>query len=653
MCDSILLPPLENCEMINHLDDSITLEEMRALVSGKLGELNNFDYTAIANGLPQQLIHQMNVIRPGILTSCDDLNVQLGDAAYALLQPPAKAALKAAIQERGIAMKINSGYRTIAQQQILYNGRFVRDLPVAAPGASNHQSGLALDIQDAPGWRPYLESYGWEWLGHYDPPHFDFYGTGCDYNLGSLAVLAFQQLWNQNNPDQALQEDGQYGPGTERCLNQTQVRGFERPPWENKPRLLRLATPRMEGADVAALQEQLVNNGFTDIEPDGILGPNTDRFVKAFQVRVGLEGDGIVGLKTLTQLRNPETLGDAPAGLEPGGQNGAEVSEEADLETATASDAELETAHDFIPSDPVSSGPVSSDSVPSDSALSDSVLAFPEPAPPLPLSWLRLETPPIESFAVRRLQAALFLADFDIEVNGVFDSVTDEVVKAFQKRTQLADDGVVGPKTIVQLQRIVPSLSLVNDAGMRQKRVADSVNRPIGGFFDRALDFTLRWEGGQVDHANDLGGRTNRGVTQRVFDASRLQQGLEPKDVFEATLEQVREIYFNSYWLPCQGESMVLPLAIAHFDTAVLFGVKGATKFLQEALSLAADGQFGAQTKAALAAKNDQQTAFKIVEGRIDYHRRRVEQNPSQGVFLQGWLNRAEDLRTVVAAASA
>jgi N-acetylmuramoyl-L-alanine amidase len=70
--------------------------------------------TAIVNALSQQLIHQINLVLPNALVSCDDLNVDLGEAAFPLVQPPAKEALKRAIAARGIAMVVNSSYRTIA-----------------------------------------------------------------------------------------------------------------------------------------------------------------------------------------------------------------------------------------------------------------------------------------------------------------------------------------------------------------------------------------------------------------------------------------------------------------------------------------------------------------------------------------------------------
>ena len=43
--------------------------------------------------------------------------------------------------------------------------------------------------------------------------------------------------------------------------------------------------------------------------------------------------------------------------------------------------------------------------------------------------------------------------------------------------------------------------------------------------FDASLPFVLRWEGGFVDHPSDPGGRTNKGVTQAVYDEWRRGTG--------------------------------------------------------------------------------------------------------------------------------
>ncbi|MEG3955622.1 putative peptidoglycan-binding domain-containing protein [Microcoleus sp. herbarium2] len=109
------------------------------------------------------------------------------------------------------------------------------------------------------------------------------------------------------------------------------------------------------------------------------------------------------------------------------------------------------------------------------------------------------------------------------------------------------------------------------------------------------------------------------------------------------------EIYSEMYWKPSQADSMILLVAIMHFDTAVLFGVTGAILFLQEALGVGVDGIFGSQTESEVPANNNKETGLNIIDGRIAYHRRRVMENSSQEVFLQGWLNRANDLRELIA----
>jgi hypothetical protein len=251
--------------------------------------------TAVVNGLSQQLIYQLQLIMPDAFVSFDDLNVDLLNTAFPYVQSPAKQALQKAIQDRGQTMQVNSAYRTIAQQMLLYNDRFNNSNPVAPPGASNHQTGLAIDIEDPTGWEPYLMQYGWNPLPG-DPPHFDYQGDGT-IDLRSQSILAFQQLWNQNHPDQRITEDGGFGPQTEDALNRSPAPGFPKAPWDEKPRTLRLAMPRMEGSDVLKLQEGLKKAGIV-VGTDGEFGPATDKAVKEFQQKKGLIADGIVGPKT-------------------------------------------------------------------------------------------------------------------------------------------------------------------------------------------------------------------------------------------------------------------------------------------------------------------------------------------------------------------
>ncbi|GET41870.1 peptidoglycan-binding protein [Microseira wollei] len=258
--------------------------------------------TEIVNGLSQQLIHQVNAISGNLLVPFDDLdNLELGPAAWPFLIPPAKEALGKAIQDRGTKLKVNSAYRTLPQQYLLFKWGNGCGYPIVAkPGTSNHQSGIAIDIDDPGGWRPYLSKYGWVWLGEKDPPHFDYKGAGTQ-DLRSSATLAFQKLWNKNNPNQKITEDGAYGNQVQGCLNQTLAKGFEMAPWDDHPRTMRLFSPRMQGSDVQKLQEALIKAGFT-LDADGVYGPGTDTAVKQFQEKNGMTVDGIVGSQTLVKL---------------------------------------------------------------------------------------------------------------------------------------------------------------------------------------------------------------------------------------------------------------------------------------------------------------------------------------------------------------
>lgn len=295
---------LESCDDVHNREEE-AFDNQAKSYSGLIKKTPGCS-TSACNALSQQLIHQMNVMLPDTLVSFDDLNVSLNKAAFPYLQAPAKAALAKAIQERGKTMTVNSGYRTIAQQLLLYNwGRSCGYHIVARPGSSNHQSGLALDINDHAGWRPYLEKYGWRWFGPNDKPHFDYVGVGAK-DIRQATMKAFQQLWNNNNPSKTLTVDGQWGPNTESCLNESPAYGFNIAPWDEKPRLLKLSTPMMEGTDVFKIQKALQEKEF-DLKPDGYFGKGTDAVVKRFQEKSGIEVDGVVGPNTCAKLFAPNT----------------------------------------------------------------------------------------------------------------------------------------------------------------------------------------------------------------------------------------------------------------------------------------------------------------------------------------------------------
>ena len=71
--------------------------------------------------------------------------------------------------------------------------------------------------------------------------------------------------------------------------------------WDEDERTLLLRTPNMQGNDVRAVQQALVDAGFT-VSVDGIFGPKTAKVVKQFQQKKNLKADGIVGPATRSAL---------------------------------------------------------------------------------------------------------------------------------------------------------------------------------------------------------------------------------------------------------------------------------------------------------------------------------------------------------------
>lgn len=88
---------------------------------------------------------------------------------------------RADLRQRGINTFVTSTVRSIREQTFLYN-QFLRgntSFPVAPPGQSNHQFGLAVDLvpekpSDLPEVVEIMRSVGFQWAGTADSVHFDY-----------------------------------------------------------------------------------------------------------------------------------------------------------------------------------------------------------------------------------------------------------------------------------------------------------------------------------------------------------------------------------------------------------------------------------------------------------------------------------------------
>ncbi len=186
--------------------------------------------TSAVNGLSNQIIAQAECFAPGSYALVPNKpNVTFGATVLRYLQLPARDAFVAALASKpGTTMTVNSMLRTVAQQYLLYawyqNGTCSISL-AAKPGSSNHETGLAVDINQYATWKPTLLAHGFTWQGSADPVHFDYTGPGAISYKGN-DILAFQQLWNKNNPADPIDEDGAYGPQTAARLAKSPAEGF-------------------------------------------------------------------------------------------------------------------------------------------------------------------------------------------------------------------------------------------------------------------------------------------------------------------------------------------------------------------------------------------------------------------------------------------
>ena len=182
--------------------------------------------------------------------------------------------------------------------------------------------------------------------------------------------------------------------------------------------------------------------------------------------------------------------------------------------------------------------------------------------------------------------------------------------------------------------------------------------------FEKSLSFILGNEGGYSNDPRDNGGETNLGITQSTLDRARLEINGLPSSVRNLTSAQAEEIYRVFYWEESKADMMPYPLCTLHFDAAVNHGVGGAAKLLQRTINnyaakagldarVEVDGAVGSKTLSALCQCLDLKGNVSLIceiycNQREAYYKAIVESNPSQGVFLRGWLNRLERNRALI-----
>lgn len=119
--------------------------------------------------------------------------------------------------------------------------------------------------------------------------------------------------------------------------------------------------------------------------------------------------------------------------------------------------------------------------------------------------------------------------------------------------------------------------------------------------------------GGYTNDPDDPGGETKWGISAAYHP---------DEDIKNMTKERALEIYFDEYWVPAGCDTLPSPLCIVVFDTAVNMGVSNAVAYLK-----ASDWDYK-----------------KYLQLRKEGYAERVKKKPAKQKYLQGWLNRVNDL---------
>lgn len=153
--------------------------------------------------------------------------------------------------------------------------------------------------------------------------------------------------------------------------------------------------------------------------------------------------------------------------------------------------------------------------------------------------------------------------------------------------------------------------------------------------FQACLRFTLKYEGGYVDHPADPGGATNLGITIAVLSAWR-GRTVTKAEVKALKVDEAGAIYRARYWDKVEASKLPPGVDLAVFDYAVNSGPARAAKALQRVVGVAADGVVGMDTIQAVASRKPRDVIAALCDERLRF----VKSLKTWATFGKGWSNR-------------
>lgn len=165
---------------------------------------------------------------------------------------------------------------------------------------------------------------------------------------------------------------------------------------------------------------------------------------------------------------------------------------------------------------------------------------------------------------------------------------------------------------------------------------------------EKLIPHILKWEGGFVNHVNDKGGATNLGITIATWRSAGYDKDgdgdIDVDDLKIITEADFLKIFKTLYWDRWKADH-IKSQSIANIlvDWCYNSGSWG-VKIPQRILNLTTDGVVGPKTLAAINAINPELLFERLWIERFEFYNRIVERDPSQRVFLNGWINRLKSI---------
>lgn len=164
-----------------------------------------------------------------------------------------------------------------------------------------------------------------------------------------------------------------------------------------------------------------------------------------------------------------------------------------------------------------------------------------------------------------------------------------------------------------------------------------------------AIEQVLKHEGGFVNNPADKGGATNFGITQKVFESFKGRK-VTLAEMQSMSKSDAIAIYKKNYWDKIGGDRILkYSIAFSIFDQAVNRGPGTAIKQAQRVAGLSQSGVMDQNSITKLNFMDEKTFLDSYLAASADAYRAIAAKNPSQNVFLSGWLNRVDSLKNYTA----